>query len=72
MSTAVKSGKNLEEVREIARACTLLQSPVSELSAPDYLMMDKSTKMNNARLNQGELVTVHPTKIAFPKAPFKG
>jgi len=50
---------------------------LSELSAPSYSMMDKSTKRNVARLNRGELVMVHPAfrhpiKIAFPKAPYKG
>jgi uncharacterized protein len=49
----------------------------SELAAPPYSMLDKSTKMSIARLNRGELVMVHPAfrhpvKIVFPKAPFKG
>src|ERR671914_2300384 len=49
---------------------------MSELSSPSYLMIDKSTKANIARLNKGELVMVHPAfrqpiKILFPKAPFK-
>ena len=49
---------------------------LSELSTIPYDNIDKSTKMNIARLNKGELIMVHsafryPIKITFPKASFK-
>ena len=48
----------------------------SELSTKPYNMIDKSTKMNIARLNKGEIVMVQPAfrqpiKITFPRASFK-
>ena len=48
----------------------------SELSTKPYSMIDKSTKMNIARLNKGEIVMIQPAfrqpiKITFPRASFK-
>ena len=48
----------------------------SELSTKPYTMIDKSTKMNIARLNKGEIVMIQPAfrqpiKITFPRASFK-
>lgn len=49
---------------------------ISELSTESYSMLDKSSKMNIARLNKGELVMIHsvfrhPIKIGFPKVTYK-
>lgn len=49
---------------------------LSELSTKPYDMIDKSTKMNIARLNKGEMVMIQPAfskpiKITFPRASFK-
>jgi DNA helicase HerA-like ATPase len=48
----------------------------SELSTKPYNMIDKSTKLNIARLNKGEMVMIQPAfrqpiKITFPRASFK-
>jgi hypothetical protein len=48
----------------------------SELSTRPYNMIDKSTKMNIARLDKGEIVMIQPAfrqpiKITFPRASFK-
>jgi uncharacterized protein len=49
---------------------------LSELSTKPYDMIDKSTKMNIARLNKGEMVMIQPAlrqpiKITFPRVSFK-